>query len=77
MNVSGLLYSLDRFVLPYRSAVTGDAFLDPRGRYKRGGGLNTPVQLTVTLPTVPPRDAGKLKNSLTKRNNHSVIEEVD
>ena len=34
---------------------------DPRGRYKRGGGLNMPVPLIVALPT---RDAIKLKKKL-------------
>ena len=54
--------------------MNGDAFPDSRGRYKRGEGLNVPVRMTVALPT---RDAVKLKNSLTKHNIHSEIEEVD
>ena len=42
-NFSGLSNSLDRFDC-------SAAFSDPRGRYKRGGGVNVPVRLTVELP---------------------------
>ena len=38
--------------------MTGNAFLDARGRYSSAGGLNAPVQLTVTLTS---KDAVKLK----------------
>ena len=38
--------------------MTGEAFLDARGRYSRAGGLNAQVQLTVTLTS---KDAVKLK----------------
>ena len=56
------------------SAVTQDAFPDPHGRNKQGGGLNRTVRLTMTVPS---KDAVKFKNSLAKHNINSVIEEVD
>ena len=31
--------------------MTSDPYPEPRGRYKRRGGLNVPVQLTLTKPT--------------------------
>ena len=59
-------------VLFFCSTVTGDPFPDPRGRYKRGGGLNVPVQLTVKKTRI---DAVKLKASLAKHNVNSYIDE--
>ena len=67
------VYWFIEFALFFCSAVTGDAF-PARSRNKRGESLNVPVRLTVTLPKKGRR---KVKNSFTKHNIHSVIEEVD
>ena len=51
----------------------GDPFPDPRGRNKRGESLRDgAIDCHVTY-----KGRRKVKNSFTKHNIHSVIEEVD
>ena len=70
VNFPGLLIEFASF---FCSTVKGDPFPDPRGRNKRGESLRDgAVDCHVTY-----KGRRKVKNSFTKHNIHSVIEEVD
>lgn len=53
------------------SIITGPPFPDPHGRYRRGGGINVPVRLTIKLAR---KETIRIQSLLSKVNVISFID---
>ena len=57
----------------FSSVVSGAAFPDPAGRYRRGGGLNVPVEIRLKLRSI---ESAKIQEKLSSNEILYQVQDV-